>query len=320
MRNLSWHSSEAQRELQVTLRFAGVGLLLLCGACQSGPTSGQTQSGMQRTQRNASVAGIAVDGAGLNLRAYVAQMAFVFPDESAELTRSLVRNEMARLEAEHLAVVIPSARIDRAFQSFENGLVAQLGSTSTPDAWALARHDALWREVQPLYRIHIAQNLRYQVVLRADARLSGRIGMFWFLTGEFEEARRWASSLKAGRDPKSLLQESLIPGPNPDGSYPPMSRDLPGQAGEQLRTAEVGQIIGPIQFEGDRSWRVGVVTAIFPPVMELPPVAILLDELETQPIDALEARAWFEKMSRRYTVSASLSLFSGPTQAFEFSR
>jgi len=304
----------------VTLRFVGVGILLIFGACQGGPTLRQTQSGAQRTQRNESVAGVAVDGAGLNLRAYVAQMNFVFPDESAELTRSMVRTEMARLEAERLAVVIPKDRVDRAFQSFENGLIAQLGSSSTPDEWAMARHDALWREVMPLYRMHLAQNLRYQVVLRADARLTGRVGMFWFITGELQEAQRWASSLEAGRDPKSLLQESLIPGPNPDGSYPPVSRELPGEAGERLQNAGVGQIIGPIQFEGDRSWRVGVVTAIFPPEAELPPIAILLDELENQPVDALEARAWFEKMSRRYTVSTSLSSFSGPTQAFDFSR
>ncbi|MDA0666770.1 MAG: hypothetical protein O3A50_03225 [Planctomycetota bacterium] len=301
-------------------RIGVVGFCLLAASCQSGPTSTQSNSGLQRTQRNASVTGIVVDGAGLNLRAFVAQMAFVFPDESADLSRSVVRTEMARLESQKLGVVLPARRVDLAFQTFSKGLVAQLGNETTPDDWAMARHDALWRDIQPLYRENLAHNLLYQAVLRADARLSGRVSMFWFVTGDANQARRWAASLQSGRDPKSMLSESLISGPNPDGSYPPMSRDLPGEAGEQLQNPSLGQIVGPIQFEGDRSWRVGVVTQVLAPESQLPPIDVLLDELESQPIDALEARAWFEKMSRRYTVSSSLSPFAGPTQAFEFSR
>lgn len=301
-------------------RIGVVGLCLLTASCQSVATSTQSHAGLQYTQRNASVAGIAVDGAGLNLRAFVAHMAFVFPDEAAELSRSMVRTELARLESQKLGMVLPARRIEQAFQAFSNGLVAQLGTETTPDDWAIARHEVLWRDIQPLYREHLAHNLLYQAVLRADARLSGRVGMFWFVTGDESLARRWASSLQSGRNPESLLSESLLSGPNPDGSYPPMSRDLPGEAGERLQDASLGQIVGPIQFEGDRSWRVGVVTQVFAPESELPPIDVLLDELESQPIDALEARAWFEKMSRRYTVSTSLSSFSGPTQAFEFSR
>ncbi|MFK5954968.1 MAG: hypothetical protein QM477_00830 [Planctomycetota bacterium] len=304
----------------MTPRLAVVGLLLLGFSCQAGPTHELPNSRTSRVQRNQSVAGVAVQGAGLNLRAFVAQMAFVFPAESAELTRSLVRTQMARLEAERLELSVPESRIDQAFTQFTQGLVAQLGANTNPDAWALARHDASWREVQPLYRQNLADNLLYQIVLRADARQSGRVGLYWFVTGDQAQARSWASGLKAGRSPQSMVEESLLAGPSPDGSYPPVSRDLPGMLGEQLQNPSVGQVIGPLQLEGDRSWRVGLVTEVLDPETELPPVAILLEELKNQPIDALEARAWFEKMSRRYTVSTSLSPFSGPTQAFEFSR
>jgi hypothetical protein len=271
-------------------------------------------------KRNPSVEGVSVAGAGLDLRAYVAGMAFVFPEESAEMARSLARTEMARLEAQRLDIRIPEARVEEAMDLFANSLLAQLGPGVTLDDWSEARHAFPWARMRPHYRDHLAENLLYQAVLRADAYLAGRVGLYWFLSGEEGEAHSWAVSLRSGRDPKALVAESLLPGSNPDGSFPPMTHELPGAAGQALREAKVGQVVGPMQLPGDRTWRVGLVVVVLPGVSQLPPVEALLAELESQPIDALEARAWFEKMSLRYTATTEISPFSGPTQAFELLR
>ena len=300
----------------VLVSFCALGI-----SCQGAPTNGiKSESGPTGLKRNLSVDGVAVAGAGLDLRAYVAGMAFVFPDESAEMARSLVRTEMARLEAQRLDIRIPDSRVEDAMDLFSKSLLAQLGADASLDDWSLDRHGSPWLQMRPLYRSHLADNLLYQTVLRADAYLSGRVGLFWYLGADEGDAKSWAMSLRSGRDPKSLVVESLLPGPLADGSFPPMTKELPGIAGEVLQDARIGQVVGPMQLPGDRTWRVGLVYAVFPPFTQLPPVEALLTELEAHPLDALEARAWFEKMSLRYTATMEISPFSGPTQAFELLR
>lgn len=293
----------------------GAVLLLSC--------SGAPQAhggGANRLQRTRALTGVSVDGAGLDQSAFVASMRFLFPAETEELTRSLVRTEMARLEAQRLDIRIPEAEVDAALDAFTTGLRAQLGDTNTLDDWSEALHGHPWNRIRPLFRKHLADNLQYQAVLRADAHQSGRVAMYWFVSADETEARRWSRSLASGRDPAVLLKESLFPGPSADGSYRPVSRDLPEPIATALRDARPGTVIGPLQLEGDRSWRVGLVREVIPPRDTLPPVAVLLQEVQEQPIEALEARAWFEKMSARYTATTDLSPFSGPSQAFEFLR
>ena len=290
-------------------------------SCQGAPTHGtKTQTDPVGLQRNLSVGGVSVSGAGLDLRAYVAGMAFVFPDESTEMARSLARTEMARLEAQRLDIRIPDSRVEDAMDLFSKSLLAQLGLDVSLDDWSMDRHGFPWLQMRPLYARHLADNLLYQAVLRADAYLNGRVGLYWFLSADEGEAQAWAVSLRSGRDPKALVMESLLPGPLADGNFPPMTKELPGTAGAVLEKAKVGQVLGPMQLPGDRTWRVGMVYAVLPPAAQLPPVEALLTELETQPVDALEARAWFEKMSLRYTATTEISPFSGPTQAFELLR
>lgn len=302
--------------MRTSLLLMGAVLLLGC----SGAPHQEGSTGGSRLQRTRALAAVSVDGAGLDQSAFVASMSFLFPAETEELTRSLVRTEMARLEAQRLDIRIPEEQIEAALTAFTTGLRAQLGEELTMDDWSEARHGHPWNRIRPLYRKHLADNLQYQAVLRADAHQSGRVTMFWFLSGEEAEARRWARSLASGRDPAAILKESLFPGPTADGGYPPVSRDLPDPIGTALRDASPGTVIGPLQLDGDRSWRVGLVREILPPRDALPPVAVLLQEVQDQPIGALEARAWFEKMSARYTATTDLSPFSGPSQAFEFLR
>lgn len=301
------------------MRDVGLLAIALLLGCSGGPTAEVDGSG-GRLQRTSSLEGVSVAGAGLDLSAFAATMSFLFPAESEELTRSMVRTELARLEAERLDLRVPPESVDLALETFITGLRAQLGPDSSLDAWSMARHGHPWQRIRPLYRRHLGDNLLYQAALRADAHLQGQVSLFWFVAADEATAARWAKSLEAGRDPKALLSESLFPGPDAEGGYPPVSRDLPGPIGTALQDAAPGTVVGPFQLQGDRSWRVGLVRQVIPPRADLPPVAVLLQEVREQPIGALEARGWFEKMSARYTATTELSPFSSPSQAFEFLR
>ena len=269
------------------------------------------------TLRSHALEEVRLDGAALDLRAFVAGMVFLFPQESEEWVRSALRVEMAQREAERLGIQLPATLVDDAMEQFTASVLSQLGPGASLELWSQQRHGYAWKKMEPLYRRQIGTNLLYQIVLRAAAHQSGRVGMYWFFAADQATAEQWVQSLRAGRDPQSLLAESLQAGPEPDGAFPPMSVHMPPPLGDQLATAEVGQVFGPIQLEGDRGWRVGLVREVLPAEPELPPITALLAELKSHPISALEARAWFAEMSVRYTAVADLSPFSGPIQAFE---
>jgi hypothetical protein len=270
---------------------------------------------MQST-RGALLQSVALENSALAMNSFVAEMQFVFPQQSAEINRSLLRTEMAKREAARLGVQLPAAAIGAAISDFENSLLQGLGGAADLEAWALAQHRQSWAQVRPQYERHLADNLLYQVVLRADAIQHGRAQMWWLLASSESQAAAWARSLRGGRAPGSLLKESLLPGPEPDGSYPPLATYLPGQAGEQLIGAKAGQVIGPLQLPGDQSWMVGRVIAVLPAQEHLPPVAVLLEDIRLHPVGPLEARAWFEEMSRRYTANATFAPISAPLEAF----
>ncbi len=289
-------------------------LCMLLFSCQQprGVVSAQPS-----TLRSHRLEEVRLDGSALDLRAFVAGMVFLFPQESEEWVRSALRAAMTEREAERLSVQLPSTFVDDAMEQFTASVLAQLGPGASLELWSQQRHGHPWKEMEPLYRRQIGTNLLYQIVLRAAAYEHGRVAMYWYLAADQATAEQWVQSLHAGRDPRSLVAESLQAGPEPDGSYPPMSVHLPEPLGEAMSTASVGQVVGPVQLQGDRGWRVGLVREVFPPQSEIPPISALLAELEEHPIHALEARAWFEEMSVRYTAVAELSPFSGPIQAFE---
>ncbi len=270
---------------------------------------------MQST-RGALIDGVAVDGSALAMNSLVAELQFAFPQQTAEVARSMVRTELAHREAKRLGIQLPSGAIDEAMDSFESVLVQRIGSSSDLDDWALAQHQQPWAVVREQYQQHLVDNLIYQVVLRADALQHERVKMWWLLAADLEQANGWARSLSSGRAPASLLSESLLPGPEPDGSYPPHATYLPGEAGELLANPKAGEVIGPVQLPGDNSWMVGQVIARLPAQQELPPVAVLLEDLREHPVGPLEARSWFEEMSRRYTASATFAPVSAPLEAF----
>ncbi len=316
---MPWCASEAHRDLQVSWRPASrfacgaASAVLLLSACQSSQPSDRV---LLQSTRGVLLDGVRLQQSGLDMSAFVAEMQFVFPQQSSEIVRSMMRSEFAHREAKRLSIRLPQEAVERTVADLENNLLQGMGPDENLESWSQQQHQQSWAKMRPLYERHLADNLLYQVVLRADAIHSGRTKMWWLIGRSEEQAQNWVRSLESGRDPASMLKESLIPGPEADGSYPPIAIYLPGAAGEALTQTEAGQILGPLQLPGDFTWMVGRVIEVLPPRTELPPLAVLLEDIRQHPVGPLEARAWFEEMSRRYTASATFAPISAPLEAF----
>jgi hypothetical protein len=287
--------------------------VLLLSACQSSTPSNRV---LLQSTRGVLLDGVRVQDSGLDMSAFVAEMQFVYPQQSAEVVRSMMRSEFAHHEAKRLGIRLPQEAIDRTIADLEDSLLQSLGAGGDLESWSQQQHQQAWAKMRPLYRRHLADNLLYQVVLRADAIHTGRTRLWWLVSRSEEQAEAWARSLRSGRNPASMLTESLIPGPEADGSYPAIANYLPGQAGELLADAVVGQVLGPLQLPGDFTWMTGRVIEVLPAAAALPPLAVLLEDIREHPVGPLEARAWFEEMSRRYTASATFVPISAPLEAF----
>lgn len=270
------------------------------------------------------MSGNQVAGAALDLRAFAAEMAFTLPEESREVLRAVHRSEMARLEALRLGLGLTPDLVEQRVASFEQELRRSLDDAPTAaanagesplDRWSLERYGLDWAKLRQVFARHIEDNLRYQLVLRASSYEVPRLRLIWLVGRDEATAQAWQRSLQAGRDPKGLLAESLLLPPLADGSWPP----LPLWPGELL--AEVGQkaapgtVLGPLRFPGDATWRVAFVLEVLPP-SAIPPQPVLLADLTARPVDPLEARAWFEAMSLRYTASNEFPSVTGPNPAF----
>ena len=264
--------------------------------------------------------GSQVAGAALDLRAFAAELAFTMPEESREVLRALQRTEMARLEADRLGLVPPADLVQERLEAFEAELRGSLegeGDGTDPlEDWSRGRYDRSWSEVRLIFARHLEDNLRYRLALRAAASEVPRLRLIWLVARDEATAAGWARSVGAGRDPKTLLGESLLPPPLADGSWPPLPVWEAGPLGPDAAAARAGDLLGPLRLEGDASWRVAFVLEVLPPQAGVPPLSVLLAGLEERPIDPLEARSWFEAMAGRYTAEAVLPDISAPSPAF----
>jgi hypothetical protein len=257
-----------------------------------------------------------IQGAYLDARAFVAESAFLFPEETRELTRSLLRAEFAAREAERLGLAPDPARVELELQAFEEGLRAELGPGADFAAWSLQRYGRPWEEVRRVLLGHLERNQIYQLCVRAEASSLTRVRLHWLVTGDEAEAESWARQLRSGADPRNFLDSSLLRGGEPDGSFAPMAARLPRPHEQALEQAAPGLVLGPLRFEGDRSWWVGRVAAVEEPMKLQPPVAELLAGLDARPLDLLESRTWFEAMLRRYTANDGSLPIVAPQPAF----
>ncbi len=262
------------------------------------------------------LAEVRVAGRALDARAFAADAALLYPDETRSLVQSRLRTEFARREAERLGLDVDPERLDAALDDFLAALAAEHEPGEDDEAFARRRYGRSHDELVAAVRRRLADNQRYQVAVRARAAVEGRVRVLWLVVEDEAEAASLARRLRSGMDPRALLSASLLVGTEPDGSFPPMHPRLPAPHRDALVGVEPGDVVGPLRFTGDRAWWVGSVREVLPPLAAPPPTARLLDELETRPIGPLEARAWFEAMAEGYTATLGAPSVLAPEPAF----
>lgn len=259
---------------------------------------------------------VRVGDAVLDPRAFAAHAALVFPEESREVIRSLLRAEFATREAERLGLAPDASRVEEEVLAFEAAVRAELSAGEDLDDWSRARYGRAWPEARAALAEQLAANQSFQLCVRAAAHLGPRARIHWLSAADEQQARVWARQLGSGADPRALAAGSLVRGGEADGSFAPAALRLPTPHQDALRDAVVGSVVGPLRFAGDRSYWVGRVAELLPAAPAPPPVAALLAELDRSPLSPLESRAWFETMLDRYTAVEGVPAIAAPHPAF----
>ena len=248
--------------------------------------------------------------------ALLAEQQFLDPESHRDLVRNLVRRHLAREEAKRLELTLPAEVLQGQLEDMEAWLRQDPAVGADLETWSLRVHGRPWSETRLRYAEHLADNLSYQLAVRAEGYRHGRVRLWLLAHSDVETAEGWRRSLQSGQDPAHLMESSMMRGSEADGSYAPMATFLPAELGEKVRAAAIGEAFGPLQLPGDSLWWVGQVIERLPPQRDSPPSAVLLAELARHPIGPMEARAWFEEMCSRYTASAELAPIPAPSEAF----
>ena len=253
----------------------------------------------------------------LSGNAFASEAAFLFPDESRALVHALLRVEFARMESERLQLSVSASELDSALEESRRNILSSLAPEETLDDWAFRRFGRSWQEAQVTLQRHLSDNQLYQLCTRSHALERGRVELQMLITLDREKAQTWVRKLKTGASASAMAVESLDPGPNGDGRLPPLPRELPGDLGNWMaEQPEPGSVFGPFQFANERVWRVVLLERFLPPEKDLPPKAVLLEQLRLQPISPLEEEAWFEAMANRYNAVENLPAIQAPAAAF----
>ena len=300
-------------------RLLAAGLLLGAGALPGaacGAAAVEQPAAAVFGSRPGVLPGIAVEGAPLDARALASEAAFLFPDETRALVRGLLRVEFARREAERLGLSVDQAALAQALAEAEAGIRASLPEDGDLEEWSRTRYGRAWSEVRHALEARLSDNQLYQQALRAEAAVAGRVRLHVLVSADSDHATTWARKLRGGADPRALAAESIDPGPRGDSERGPLPVFLPEPLGSALAGAGPGEVVGPFRFEGDRFWHVARLLERIPAERALPPTAQLIASLRERPVDPIEARAWFEEMSRRYTAAERLPAVLAPAAAF----
>jgi len=258
---------------------------------------------------------VQVEQRALRAASFAAEAALMFPEESRALTRALLRQEFARLEAARLAIAADPAELARALEATTQGLAAEAERAGGLEAWALERYGQSWNSVRLALSKRLELNQLYQLCARAWSLQVGQVELRMLSTREQETAAQWARKLRAGASAEVLASASLDPGPHGDGRTPWLPAVLPAPIGKQFSATEAGELVGPFQFDGEAVWRVAQLVQRREPTA-MPPRGEILRSLREQPISPLEERAWFEAMLARYNARDGIPAVETPQQAF----
>ncbi len=293
-----------------------VAFLSVAGACQQTPEWETAAKGLGNNANGSLLADVRLQGEFLSAHAFAAEAAFLYPEESRTLVHAIFRAEFARLEGMRLQLEVPAAEVDAALQSSVAGLEGSLPDGVSLDDWAQRRFDRNWQVVNGILRRHLEQNQLFQLCARAHSRMSGQVELQMLSSQDVQQAKTWARQLQTGAAAAQLAIQSLDPGPNGDASLPPLPMHLPAPLGPWLQQGGEERIFGPFQFDGEQVWRVVFVKRRIAAETEVPPRAVLLEDLRKQPVSPLEERAWFEAMVDRYNAVENLPAIQAPAAAF----
>jgi len=312
--DLSWGWSLAIRHLPLSL-FVSL-LAAACGSPGSQAALPINQLGGQLSSIDGGVnfapavadglSSAIVGGNALSARALSAEFAFLFPDESQAVTRSLMRGEFARLEAERLGVVVPPAAIDAALERAMAEIVAGMGDVGDFTTWCVSRYGLPRADVVAAIRARLTDNLRYQLVMRMAAAVTPRVRVLVSLSRDQSAAEEQLGKLQMGANPlvfQPPAREELIP------------LFAGGELAAHLSAAE-GNLCGPFRLDGDRLWHVVMIREELAAARHHPPLHVLLGDLRANPIGALETRSWWDEMHRRYTSWQTSPLIQSPLPTF----
>lgn len=258
--------------------------------------------------------------------AFVADTAFLFPEVATEVQRGLLRAQFTLREATRLGLEADTEEVERSLAELRWTVLGNTAvSAATDEAelqarleeWAEARYGCGWNEVRAAFEQRLRRNQLYQLVLRGDSTVRGGYRVRWFVSATEQDAASLVDKLRLGADPAVLMARSMVPNTTLAGER--VAVYLPAPFAEALAAAEVGEVVGPARMAGDTAWRVGELLEILP-AAAMPTRSELLEGLRAEPVGGLEARAWFEEMSRRYTAEAGPLPVSSPDSDVEHYR
>lgn len=209
------------------------------------------------------------------------EIGFMFPQQLAEVERSITRTTYAQLRAAELEIQIDDKLVDQAL----NEMLAQIeaGIDGSLEDWAQAEHAMSFVEVREIYRQHLYDNLLYRSVFVADVHSLPQIEVKVLANRRSEAVGDWLRALELGQHPDGLgaTTETM---PQWDAAlYAP------------------GSIIGPWQLP-NRLWVLGRVMTVSPPLEALD-FAEIQEKAINYRLSPFAAEVWIHEMASRYTIS-----------------
>jgi len=227
--------------------------------------------------------------------------------ETRALRRTLLRDEISRREAQRLELEAPSALIQDALASTLVGIEEEFGGAEAWRTWAERRYELPATQVRLALRHRLEENLRFQCVVAGSTAVARKCSIRAWVFESEPEAQDAKRKREHGADPSRLgspLVEEVVP--LLSDSY----------AEEHFGGRTVGELVGPIQLEGDLSWHLFEIQEFFHPASGMPPLRALLDEVRASPPGPLATRAWWDSMVNRYTAVERPPDLQNPLRTF----
>ena len=236
----------------------------------------------------------------LDARAFVAQTALLFPEEARLVGQSLVRSEMASLDAQEMHLEPPAEALKEALQLALRDVERGLDPEMSLSAWCELRFSCNLKDFQAALLRRLENNLRYQMAVRARLQTTARHQMLVVSFPEKLVAMERATAWRSGADPRQTqgCREIELS----DKTFLAWTGQDPA----------LGILVGPIQLPESKAWHLLRIGKPFPPTA-IPPAHVLVQWAREDPLDPLEAQAWWGDSLARYTAKVTAPVIqSGP--------